>query len=237
MWLRGARVSMPAARTCRPALAASLRSAYRRMATRAPLSVMHRGCGGWPSCGHRHGVRGWAQVLRVSPIRIPIKGKCGISHQTKSFLDRPHCISLYEILTRKSRAVSRRRYPYCVSGNISPTRAEAVHQDGSGSYIYSGLSVAIRAHCVYCPPRAAHPACTKCPPRAARSHYTDLQKAAYFCLAYSVLHFLRPLGRCPPALGQKTPLFRPKANACSHYYDNTYICNAQDHALPKSYAM
>lgn len=73
MWPRGARVSMPAARTYRPALAAALRLAYRRMVTRAPLSVMHRGCGGWPSCGHRHGVRGWAQVLRVSTIKFPVK--------------------------------------------------------------------------------------------------------------------------------------------------------------------
>lgn len=40
----GARVAMPAARTCRPALAASLRSACRRMATRAPHICYRAGC-------------------------------------------------------------------------------------------------------------------------------------------------------------------------------------------------
>lgn len=30
--------------------------------------------------------------------------KCGVSHQAKNFLDRPHCISLYETLMRKSQA-------------------------------------------------------------------------------------------------------------------------------------
>lgn len=159
MWLRGARVSMPAARTCRPALAAALRLAYRRMVTRAPLSVMHRGCGGWPSCGHRHGVRGWAQVLRVSPIRIPINGKCGISHQTKSFHDKLRCISLYEILVQKSQAVSRRRYPCRVSGSISPARAEAECLSGNVSCTYSAPDAVSRVQCVYRPPCAALTVC------------------------------------------------------------------------------
>lgn len=99
---RAARPCPPAARHCRPGLAASLRSAYRRVLGRALLPAWL--FGGWPSCGHRHGVRGWAQVLRVSPIRIPIKGKCGISHRAKSSLGRPRNTSQYATLKRRSQA-------------------------------------------------------------------------------------------------------------------------------------
>lgn len=95
----------PAARNCRPGLAAARAAArlgYRRVPVRALLPALL--VWGWPSCGHRHGVRGWAQVLRVSPIKYTVKEMGGVSHQAKNFLDRPHCISLYEILARKSQA-------------------------------------------------------------------------------------------------------------------------------------
>lgn len=64
----------PAARNCRPGLAAARAAArlgYRRVYVRALLPALL--VWGWPSCGHRHGVRGWAQVLRVSPIKYTVK--------------------------------------------------------------------------------------------------------------------------------------------------------------------
>lgn len=56
----GARVAMPAARTCRPVLAASLRSACRRMSPRAPHICFRAGC---------HGLRGLARCGALNSER------------------------------------------------------------------------------------------------------------------------------------------------------------------------
>lgn len=68
MRLCGARVAMPAARTCRPALAASLRSACRRMSPRAPHICYRAGCHeprGLARCGALNSERAACAALQL----------------------------------------------------------------------------------------------------------------------------------------------------------------------------